>query len=350
MKDTIELYDKYVDNYYWYEKSLAGDDEELPSIIQFINDNAMSFEDLDEEVEMLIDNCIIKQGLHMAYAPPGSGKSYLGVGLSLRLINDKKVNKVVYIDGDNSAPVMKNRGLQQIVEKYKNFKLISRHKGNVQTDLLLKELADACIENNGIYKDYFFVFDSIRDFLGTKRDMNSDKDISPVITMLKDIRDKGLGTILFLHHTNRSDGSFKGSGAFLDKVDEGFSVESTRTKTGLSFKLEAQKRRMFESNVAFDLNTEGEMELITEDFEKKQMKSVEVVVVEQAEDILQKHPQGLSQSALLVAMERKENDNTGIKYLQKYINKRWNAQRIPENNNAIMYYPLSKNDIETLET
>ena len=348
---------RHIDDSYWYEKSLPVNNiegckvENLPSILQYIDDNKMRSDDLDVEVECLIENFIIKGALHMLFAPAGSGKTFLGVGISLRLINDNKVDKVIYIDRDNSMPVLKSRGLKKIVEKYDNFKLITRNKGEMSGVELLTQLVDACKKDNGIYDGYVFVFDSLRDFIPTKKNMNSDQDMMPILTMFKDIRDKGHGTVIFLHHTNRGEGTFKGSGAILDLVDEGYSVTSSRTQTGLSFELKAQKKRLLETNVAFHLNTVGdEMELITEDIEKKQMKQVELVVVEQAEDILLKNPEGLSQSALLKAMGKKETDPTAIKYLKEYINRRWKAKRVPSMKNAMMYYPLYEEDIETLKT
>jgi len=365
MREALDIYNedpniRYIDHEYFYEKECKSNDIEVSDdknldkqilpVMQYLYDCSLNPEDLDEEVDCLIDNYIIKGALHMAFAPPGSGKTFLAVGTSLKLLNDNKVDEVIYIDMDNSTPVLKSRGLQQIVKKYSNFILITRSKGDFKAKALLKKLSAACKENPKIYEGKFFVFDSIRDFLDGK-DMNSDKDIIPILELLKDMRDMGKATILFLHHTNRSnDGvSYKGSSSFMDSVDEGFSVASTRTTTGLSFKLKAQKKRLFETDLAFDLNTSGEeMELITQDFEKQNMKQVEVDVVEKAEDILEKNHQGLSQSALLNAMGKKETDPTAIKYLKEHVNKRWTRKQIPKLNNKIMYYPINKG-IETLE-
>ncbi len=338
-----------------YIESILSDyfkEEISSSVLNYIDNNAMNFEDLDEELDCLIDNFIIKNALHMVYAKAGTGKTFLSVGIALKLLKEKKVKKVIYIDMDNSVPTLKSRGLQQIVKKYDNFKLITRNKGEIKAPELLKNLADDCKKHKNIYSGYFFVFDSIRDFLGT-RDMNSDKDIIPLMDMLKNIRDSGGATILFLHHTSKSSdgGEYKGSTSWMDSSDEGFSLTSTRTKSGLYFELEAYKKRLPITNMAFDLNTDGdEMELIVENYQKKNMKQVELVVVEKAQEILINNPDGLSQSGLLKKMGRGAKDGSYIKYLQSYVNIYWKSIQYPEQNNKIVYYPLSDKERESYES
>ena len=334
---------------YEYEKTLPANN--FVPTINYIEKNSLKSEDLDIEVNYLIDDFLVKQGIHMLFAKASQGKTYFSMALSLFLLKQKKVSKVYYLDMDNPTVALKQRGLQQIIEKYPDFIYLHRSKGDIRPADLLQSLADDTKTIENAYEGYFFVFDSIRDFLGSGRSLNDDRDVIVMMSALKDIRDAG-ATVVFLHHTNRSsDGElYKGSSSFIDSIDIAYALKSQRTQSGMSYQLTQNKDRLAVKDTAFDLITDGEeMELIPQDFNKKNMSEVELEVVENCKKVLEDNSGGISQSELLAKIGRKANCGSGIKYLKKYIGTHWKSKQIADNN-TINYYPLTDKERETYES
>ena len=195
-------------------------------MLVYLNQIAMKSEDLGHEPEYLIDNVLVKNSLNMYFAKGGSGKSFLTIGLSISLIEQNKVNSVIYMDMDNSLVALKKRNIDKLIEKYPALTYIHASRLENQPMMLLDYLVKQLKIEPNSFEDTLLVFDSIRDFI-LGRDMNSDRDIAPVMQKLKLLREGG-ATVIFLHHTTKEgDGTnYKGSTSFRDSVDISYSISS----------------------------------------------------------------------------------------------------------------------------
>ncbi|BEK08001.1 hypothetical protein K0T47_001488 [Campylobacter jejuni] len=82
----------------------------LLDIILEKNFKQVNIEKLESiDFEWLIDNFLVKQSLVMCYASAGSGKSYFILYLSKYLLDNNKVDRIFYFDGDNNERILKER-------------------------------------------------------------------------------------------------------------------------------------------------------------------------------------------------------------------------------------------------
>lgn len=207
------------------------------------------------ENEWLIDGFLMKQTLTMIYASAGSGKSYFAQYLSKFLLENGRIQRVFYFDGDNSKASLKERDFEKLT------KIANLHYFNPQDDskiTLFDELLKADDLTNTL-----IIIDSIRNFI--TEDFNKDFKVMKPLNKLQTLRDKG-ATVIFLHHQpkqkqDENNKTHKGATAFLDSVDEGYflSNESEDSKNDSESEfiiiLEPQKKRFPTKPQAFRLDT-----------------------------------------------------------------------------------------------
>ena len=299
----------------------------------------LSAEDLQEEPVFLIDDFLVKQSISMFFAAGGSGKSFLTLSMSLKLLKEKRVKTVLYMDMDNSLVALKKRGLDKIIEDTPELYYIhtSRLKGD-PFDLIGQLVAEAKKDSNA-FKDTLIVFDSIRDFIAG-RDMNSDREITPVMQMLKTLRESG-ATVIFLHHTTKESGgkTYRGSSSFRDSVDIAYALSSQRQNNTLTFTLELDKDRLGVGElIAFSLDTQT-MVLEDTNTTTASMDETELMRVKMLTKVINDNPEGIGQSELLKAVGKGSADRTSMKMLQDHIGKLWDMKKGGKNNTSL-YFPL----------
>lgn len=307
----------------------------------FLNQYKLTAEHLQEEPNFLIHNFLAARSLSMFFAKGGSGKSYLAVSLALKLLKEQKIKTVLYFDMDNSKLALKRRGLDKIIVENPHFNYI--HSSTIQGNplALIDELIGRGKRTTGLLENVLIVLDSIRDFV-VGRDMNSDRDIGPVMEKLKRLREVG-ATVIFLHHTSKEgDGKvFKGSTAFRDSVDMSYALSSVRNENQLVFTLEIDKDRLgVDGRVAFELNTET-MILKSANFTMASISDHKRQFIEKVKTILNQHSEeGMTQTALLEAIGTTSDDKTARIYLQEFEGVFWKMKKMPKQNNASYYYPI----------
>jgi RecA-family ATPase len=314
----------------------------MSSVLQYLIKNKITAEDLEMEVEYLIPSFLVKNSLNLIFAKGGQGKSWLMLAVCINLLEKNIIKDCIYLDMDNSFTTLKDRNIDSIVEKYEDFNYIHRSKFDETPRKLLKNLAEEANKNPDEFKDRLFVFDSIRDFT-VGRDMTSDKDIIPIMSELKDIRDAG-ATIIFLHHTTKDATAnlYKGSTAFRDSVDVAYSLSSKRNQNILSYSLHVDKDRLSVEDCAFELNTKT-MELKSENLVLAEIESeTEKTFIEEAINYLETiKKNGVKQSVIVNDLSFVVADKTARKYLHKYAGEFWISKKVPKEHNATYYYPLN---------
>lgn len=303
----------------------------------FLNKYKLTVEQLQVEASYLIPNFLAKQSVSMFFAKGGSGKSYLTVSLALKLLTERKIETVLYIDMDNSLTALKERRLAEIIDENPEFMYL--HTSKIEGSPLA--LIDAIIrkgkEVSGSLDNALIVLDSIRDFI-IGRDMNSDKDIGPVIKKLTQLREAG-ATVIFLHHTSK-EGGYKGSTAFSDGIDTAYAISSERNGNQLIFTLQIDKDRLgVDERVAFELDTKTMM-LESANFTIASISDYKRQFIEKVKPILDQHPEGMTQTALLEAIGTTSDDKTARNYLKEFDKQFWMMRKIPQKNNASYYFPI----------
>jgi len=315
----------------------------------YLQANKLTADDLTKEVEYLILNFLVKESLNVFFAKAGQGKSWLMLSLATTLLKSEKIGQCFYLDMDNSMMALKSRKLNDITEQYPDLFYIHSSKIDESPRSILERLSYDASQNKGAFEDTLFIFDSIRDFMGG-RDMNSDRDILPLMAELKTLREAG-ATVIFLHHTTKeSDGQqFKGSTSFIDSVDVAYALSSTRSGNKLSYTLNVHKDRLSVDNSAFELNTET-MTLTSENMQLARMSENEANFTLCVTEVLQSNTDGLTQSNLLQAIGKNSNDKTARKYLKKFSGEMWRTEKRAQENNATYYFPLDAPNLPNLPT
>jgi replicative DNA helicase len=172
-------------------------------------------------VEYVLNNVIVKSEILMLAAKPGQGKSLITLAVCNMALISGTIDRVIYIDADNGGSTLNERGVPKLKQIHgKRFRYI--HDSNA-TKAEMWQLIK--ILKSSDLKDVMIVFDSVKNFMG-KGDRDKNKDVSELMSVLKELRRQG-ATIIFLHHTNKPQRDFQelqyaGSSAFEEDTSNAF--------------------------------------------------------------------------------------------------------------------------------
>lgn len=205
----------------------------------------------EEKIDYLYDNFIIKNDIAMIVSRPGIGKSLISLALCNMLLRDEKIKRVFYLDGDNSRTTIKSRNIEPIKEKYQNqlnyfIELSDFNFYTIINQLKKKDLSDMLI-----------VLDSIKHFI--IGDRNSHKDVTDLMKILKELRNKN-ATVIFLHHQNKLNkdfnSAFAGSSAFMEDISLAYELKRNDDKQTYIFH-PLKDRNNISSRIAFQYNNDN---------------------------------------------------------------------------------------------
>lgn len=220
-------------------------------------------------VKWLIKDFILPQSLGMIYASAGSGKSFLTLFLTIKLLKDNLIKKAYYLDADNSIITLKIRKIDKAIELNPNLKYLDSNTldelGKIGfIDKLITTLSS---QPKNALNNTLIIFDSIRNF---HHKLNKDDDVIPLMDNLQRLRDYG-ANVIFLHHQPKqsrdkgeNDRLYKGATAFEDSCDYTYFLQKQDSESDneMIITLEAMKKRNNEQNKAYKLD------LITFDIEE----------------------------------------------------------------------------------
>lgn len=305
--------------------------------LKYLLENKITKDDLDEEVEYLIHNFLIKNTLNNIYAQGGEGKSFLVLAMCIHLLKENAISNCYYLDMDNSKMALKSRNIDKYIEEYDNLFYIHKSKFDEHPGEMIKKLAQECKENTELYEDSLLVCDSIIDFV--IGDVTKDKDSMVLLDHLKEIRNVGT-TIIFLHHTTKDSTKYKGATAFRNSVDCAYSLTSKRNKNILTYTLNVDKDRLPIEDQVFELNTDT-MELQSENILVSEMTEQQKKFVRFVDAALDIHGE-LTQTELIEQCKGIVSEKTARNYLHRYAGKLWHKETRPKQNNATYYISIEQ--------
>jgi archaellum biogenesis ATPase FlaH len=184
---------------------------------------------LDLKVDWLIDKLIPERSITLLHGRGGLGKTWLCLIIAQEITEGReffslqtKVRPVVYIDFENSLPLL--------IERIRKLNIRDVLFWHLSADLKPPKLDS---ENYIQYKELppksLLIFDSLR--AAHDGDENSSRDMSLVMGHLKELRELGF-TILLNHHTAKADErTYKGSTAISDLSDHVLSLHRVKRST-----------------------------------------------------------------------------------------------------------------------
>lgn len=183
----------------------------------------------------IVDGFLYPGTVNMVYSPPAQFKSLISAGLGFAVSNGKtflgmetKKHAVLYLDGENSQGIMKERaeaihkGMGLTRNQFPLFfvqgGLLMDSKKNIQQDYLVQ--IEELIKKEDIK---VIIFDTLHRFC--LYDENSSDDLNKLYTQVfKPLADELGVAVVFLHHSTKS-GGYRGSGDFLGMVDVSYQVK-----------------------------------------------------------------------------------------------------------------------------
>ncbi|WP_052836028.1 AAA family ATPase [Campylobacter jejuni] len=300
----------------------------------------------------LINGFAEKHKLISLYAMPGQGKSITTLYLACYILENKLINKIIYIDMDNGLGTLKSRGLERLLIKYgESLKYISTSKKATQ-DFIYSEVIRKLSENaSDSNNDTLIIFDSIRNFI--KGSMSVDNDVMPTLNAMQKMRNYYAG-VWFLNHQSKQDftgennKAYKGATAFFDSCDEAYFVKKiSRTDNRLITTLEPMKQRDDTQPQAIIIDTDN-LSIKFEDFILHSLNEKQSQALEYIKEVILDHPNGITQTDLLKRVKRlsatDETEICGANSMLKLLNHfAGKLYRISTGNirNSCIYYPLT---------
>lgn len=182
-----------------------------------------------KEPEWLIDGFLTSNSIAMIYATQSSGKSLFALHLAVFLLEQGKIARADYYDGDNDLSILKKRNGARILDKFEG--KFAYHSKEKFDDVLKKQ----------DLKGNLIIIDSIKNFI--KGNLNDNAIIDKIFDdKLKNLRNKG-ALVLFLHHTKKDSEIYKGASAFAESVDFSYLLHKSEVKGEVLFHLNADKFR-----------------------------------------------------------------------------------------------------------
>lgn len=277
-------------------------------------------EHFNKEVRYIIENFLVEEAITIFYAPPKNGKSRLALGLTKYLCST--TNKIVeYFDFDNSLASLNERGAALVIgELSDTLDYVHPEISPMTSKEVLTKLTDGA--EQGAYKDYVFLLDSVTDFVP---DVQNENMAKAFMNDMKKLRNAG-ATLILLHHTNKNERNYQGSPVFKSAADNMYYMhQGNGTEKNDLFLLDVDAGRFHVENTAFylDKNTYA---LSIAPYDQAVIKPEEQTFINAVKDVLKKHPEGIGQSELLKAIGKEKDDKLGRANLSKYTSRFWNIQ------------------------
>ena len=317
---------------------------------EWLYEIAFEYSEEEAQTEWLVPNMVPKGSLVLITSQAGIGKTYLMYALIKKFFIPQG-HKVVYLDMDNSRPVINKRlkksGLWQYTKPQKDpkFLIISRDEKRVfvgsEAWEKFKE-AMRILAEKGEHR--VIIVDSLKN-ISRNMDLNSDKETEFVMAELKDLMSMG-HTLVVVHHVPKilnPELPFKNSGTILDNVEMAFHLQRDKEKNIVTLKC-FKTRFDVESTFHFTIDEEMNIEeaLPPEVIE-------EVNIVRSILEVIGLGGKGKEQIAVEAA------DRTGLgkqkikDYLDKYKGKIWEErEERTDGRPRKAYYPKQGINVQSI--
>lgn len=292
-----------------------------------------------QELEYIVPDFLIKNLINIVFAPPKQGKSMFMCGLSKWIYKNTKM-RIEYYDNDNPAIALVDRGIDTLCEEQKDrfdyilgdeLESLMRDEDTAISDM--KDVLELLVKDvdsiNKNYQDILFIFDSATDFCNEM----DDNSVKGFMGKMKKLRRAG-ATIVILHHTNKRDPNFKGSGVFRSSSDVLYKLTlEYENSDGMVYKLEKEndKARFRIKNCAFILKDNFELEML--DYDEVCISQADQIDIRKIVVTLRQNKGSMQQGELLsAALDTTSANKTAISFLERYNNKYWTFTKEGRNN------------------
>lgn len=317
------------------KKDLRPIDDKFEKLISSLDLDIQKIK--DKKIEYLYDNFIIKNDITMIVSRPGIGKSLVSIALCNMFLEEKKIKRVMYLDGDNSELTIKTRNIHLLKEKFGSklnyfVELTSSNLFQIISELKKKDLTD-----------FLIVFDSIKNFI--IGDRNSHKDVSDFMNVLKILR-RNNSSILFLHHQNKLNkefnSAFAGSSAFLEDISLAFELRKNEDKQTYIF-MPIKDRNNISNYIAFTYNQDNTLTKVDINYalETKEELEIRELIIN---FIINEKDKPIYSDILKYLTNAGFNKDKVNKIIQNGKNKYWKATRIANQNNKLVFELLDSQD------
>ena len=277
----------------------------------------LSKKHFNKKVSYIIDDFLVSGAITMIYAPPKNGKSSFAMGLCKWLMDNTDLYPF-YLDYDNPTIALEDRKVNKIIEEYQHrFDYIHPDEVKMTAKSVIDELLNDVKRID--YSKVVLFFDSVKHFVS---DISSDGTVNAFMEKMKILRSAGI-TIILLHHTNKNEANYKGSGGLLEDSDNVFSLTSESLNIHEGNMLLERKVARFGKvkSTAFNLRKDNwAMKAI--DYKDAQLPHHVREFIKEVRRILTKEKQ-LNQTKLLEAMNKDKADRTSLDLLTEYTGRFW---------------------------
>ncbi len=277
----------------------------------------LSKKHFNKKVSYIIDDFLVSGAITMIYAPPKNGKSSFAMGLCKWLMDNTDLYPF-YLDYDNPTIALEDRKVNKIIEEYQHrFDYIHPDEVKMTAKSVIDELLNDVKRID--YSKVVLFFDSVKHFVS---DISSDGTVNAFMEKMKILRSAGI-TIILLHHTNKNEANYKGSGGLLEDSDNVFSLTSETLNIHEGNMLLERKVARFGKvkSTAFNLRKDNwAMKAI--DYKDAQLPYHVREFIKEVRRILTKEKQ-LNQTKLLEAMNKDKADRTSLDLLTEYTGRFW---------------------------
>ncbi len=304
-------------------------------MIPFLDEIALTSEQVHQEVEFLIQDFLPKNMITMYYADGGNAKTWLSYGVAAHLCRNELARVVYYLDLDNPLVTLKERKTDELlIERFSNLKYVHRSDLKETPLELLEKLAHKDNSKDHAYKDMVLIIDSFRN---TTNIMNNEKAMY-MMNLLMDIREAGM-TILGIAHSNKDGKNYEGSNNIKNSLDVMFKQKLLQKVMGeyVIVNLEAEKERAGVRSCDWKICTQT-LNMTQADPIYSRMNDYEESFVSKGKEALLKYPEGLGQTPLLNHIGYEKTDHTARATLEKFEGKFWN--KVQEKKGTPITYTL----------
>lgn len=307
--------------------------------MKFIRNYDLDIEKIrNKKVEYLYENFIVKNDITMFVARPGVGKSLISIALCNIFLEEQKISRVIYLDGDNSELTIHSRNIHLLKEKYGNRLNYFIELSNTNFSKIVAELKKRDLT------DFLIVLDSVKNFI--IGDRNSHKDVTEFMNILKLLR-KNSGTILFLHHQNKLNkefnSAFSGSSAFMEDISSAFELKKNEDKQTYIF-IPLKDRNNVSNCIAFEHNKDNTLTKVDVDYALETSEDFEIK--EQIINFIKSEKDKPIYSDILkyIVDSGGYNKDKVNRIIQRGKDKYWRASRVLRENNKLVFELIDSQD------
>ena len=291
----------------------------------------------DKKIEYIFEKFIIKNDITMIVSRPGVGKSLMALALCNMLLDAGKIERIFYLDGDNSHITIKSRNIELLKNKFGNKLNYFIELSNSDMYRIIKELKKKDLT------DFLIVFDSIKNFI--LGDRNCHKDVTELMNILKELRNNG-ASIVFLHHQNKLskdfNSAFAGSSAFMEDISLAYELKKNENKQTYIF-IPLKDRNNISNSVAFVYNqdntiTQVDLDYALETKEELEIRELIINFIRNEED------KPIYSDILKHLTNVGFNKDKVNKIIQNGKNKYWKATRLTKENNKLIFELMDSED------